>query len=289
MIRSMTGYGRGEAEASGERWMVEAKSVNHRYLDVRTKSPGELFGFDLEAQRAVQERFGRGRFEILISRESSTAGTTALRRDVMVQYLNELRELRNEFDFEGQITVDSVLGLPGVIDEKQAGVDESGLAVLRKALGAALDNLEAMRKREGESIEKDLRMRVERILSTATEVEGRVPALNAQLHDRLVGRLKDLVEGISLDAARVEQEVAFLVERSDVTEELVRLGIHTRQFLAFLEEKEPVGRKMDFLIQEMNREINTLGSKIGDAEVAQMVVLMKSELEKVREQVQNVE
>lgn len=285
----MTGYGRGEAATPAGRWIVEMKSVNHRFLDVKAKVPSEFFGLDIEFSRIVQEQCSRGRFEIQVSREGGDSAAGGINRAALIQYLDELRALRQDLDIEGPVSLDTLLTLPHVVVEegKKAGEDTS--KALLDALRTALAALNKMRAKEGESILQDLRNRVERILSVAADIEGRIPQLNAALRERLSLRLKELLQGAPVDQQRLEQELAFLAERSDVTEELVRLNIHGKQFLAYLNEKEPVGRKMDFLLQEMNREINTLGSKIGDADVAQLVVNLKSELEKIREQVQNVE
>jgi uncharacterized protein (TIGR00255 family) len=289
MIRSMTGYGRGEAAISGGSWVVEVKSVNHRFLDVRTKLPSDLFALDLQVNRMLQDRFSRGRFEVLFNREASGSRRNAVNREALAQYLQDLRALGAELKIPGEVTLDTLLKLPDVIQDSAPRMGEEAHATLLEALGQALTALQQMREQEGKAVSADLRERMERILKVSKTIDGQVPALNKALHARLIGRLEELVAGVALDAGRVEQEVAFLIERSDVTEELVRLGIHVRQFIAYLDESEPVGRKLDFLIQEINREVNTLGSKIGDAEVAQLVVNMKSELEKVREQVQNVE
>lgn len=285
----MTGYGRGEAETPAGRWTVEIKSVNHRFLDVKVKLPSVFFALDLEFNRIVQESCSRGRFEILVSREGGDDSAGGINRDAVIHYLEDLRHLRQDLDIEGAVTLDTLLALPNVVREQSAKPGPETQDALLGVLRTALKALNAMRDKEGAAIHADMRARVEKLLAVAAEIESRVPRLNAALRDRLLGRLNELLQGTSVDQQRVEQEVAFLAERSDVTEELVRLNIHGKQFLSFLDEKEPVGRKMDFLLQEMNREVNTLGSKIGDAEVAQLVVHLKSELEKIREQVQNVE
>jgi uncharacterized protein (TIGR00255 family) len=285
----MTGYGRGEADTPAGRWIVEMKSVNHRYLDVKAKLPSEFFGLDIEFTRIVQEQCSRGRFEVLVSREAGETTGGGINRAAVVHYLEELRTLRQELDIEGGVTLSTLLTLPNVVvEEGPKGGEETEKALL-DALRTALGALNKMRAKEGDSIRADLQTRVERILAVAADIEKRIPQLTTALRDKLQGRVQELLQGSMVDSQRLEQEVAFLAERSDVTEELVRLNIHGKQFLAYLSEKEPVGRKMDFLLQEMNREINTLGSKIGDADVAQLVVNLKSELEKIREQVQNVE
>ena len=289
MIRSMTGYGRGEASVGPTRWTVEAKSVNHRFLDVRSRLPAELFGGDIEVQRVIQERFSRGRFEVNVSRETDQLERSVIHRGRFAQYLSTLQELKNEYGIEESIGFQTLLSLPGVLEETSKGAEEGARDAMQEALAAALQGVEEMRRREGEAIAADLRRRIERILEISADVDQRLPALNEQIRERLRTRLEELAQGVTLDAQRLEQEVVYLIERADVTEEVVRLGIHGREFLAFLDQTKPVGRKMDFLIQEINREVNTLGSKIGDPDVAKLVVEMKSELEKIREQVQNVE
>jgi uncharacterized protein (TIGR00255 family) len=289
MIRSMTGYGRGEHESPSGRYIVEVKSVNHRFLDVKTKVPSEFFALDVEVGRIVQESCARGRFEILVSREGGAAGVGSISRAAIIHYLDQLRGLRQELDIEGHVTLDTLLTLPNVVVDETTRASDEGREAALKALRAALGALNAMRVKEGAAIEKDLLARVEHIVRVAAEVEAKIPELNAALRDRMLLRMNELLQGAPLDKQRVEQEVAFLAERSDVTEEIVRLNIHAKQFRSFLADQEPVGRKMDFLLQEMNREVNTLGSKIADAAVAQLVVNIKSELEKIREQVQNVE
>lgn len=289
MIRSMTGYGRGEAETSAGRWVAEIKSVNHRFLDIKTKLPSELFGSDIEIQRRIQSRCSRGRFEVLVILERHDAKLPIINKAVLEGYLRQLRHLQTELQLDGRLTLETLLALPEVVQEVQPSTLVDGQQAALAALDRALESLHAMREREGQAMYEDLKTRITKVLNLCTAVEQKVPLLNALLRERLLARLRELSQGVALDPQRVEQEAAILVERSDVTEELVRLGIHARQFLAFLEEHEPVGRKMDFLIQEMNREVNTLGAKVADAEVAQSVVGLKSELEKIREQVQNVE
>ena len=289
MIRSMTGYGRGEADIQGMRWVVEVKSVNHRFLDVKSKLPPELFALDIEFNRVVQEKCARGRFEILVTREAAAAGSGGINRAALVHYLNQLRDLRLDLDIEGPITLGTLLSLPDVVQKEREPLDEDRQRALIALLGTALQGLNAMRAKEGEATRADMKPRIEAMRAVSEDIRARGPQLNQALRDRLSARLKELLGTTQVDASRLEQELAFLADRSDVTEELVRLGIHIKQFLAYLDDSEPVGRKMDFLLQEMNREVNTLGSKIADADVAQLVVNLKSELEKVREQVQNVE
>jgi len=293
MIRSMTGFGRGEAEGAGGRFAVEMRSVNNRYLDVQVKVPRSLAALEPRIRRDVQARFSRGRIDVFISRSGGEAAPLRLKVDheLAGQYIAVLQELKSGHALSGEVDLALVQGLPDVITREEVHEDIEALwSVLVTSLTAAMDGLAAMRGREGEILEKDIVGRLEAIGTTAAAVRSRVPATIEAARRRMTDSLARILREVP-DPDRVAQEIAILAERTDVTEELTRLDSHGAQFQALVSAagNEPTGRKLDFLTQEMGREVNTIASKAMDAEISLLVVNIKAELEKIREQVQNIE
>jgi uncharacterized protein (TIGR00255 family) len=292
MLKSMTGYGRGESAGAGRTFTVEAQSLNHRYLEVRARLPRRLTGLELRTQQEVQRRFARGHFDITVSERLAGQRPRTLRVDegLAAAYVEALHKLQSIGGLRGELTLDHLAAQRDLLihDEEEESL-ETAWADLRPALLAALDAMEAMRVREGQALEREIVARLGAVEALLGEVQERVPRAARAQKDRLQARVAELLDGRPLDPGRLEQEAALLADRADVREECVRLGSHLAQFRALLGEGGSQGRRFDFLLQEMNREANTIGSKSADAEVSHLVVAMKAELEKIREQVQNVE
>jgi uncharacterized protein (TIGR00255 family) len=294
MIRSMTGYGR--AEVSGPRLSVsvECRSVNHRHLDVSLRLPRALAAFEAEARRLVQAAVQRGRVDV--SATLSAAGGASLNPlTVNVgqarEYESAARHLAGELGITPALRLEWLLGQPGVLArEAEAAVPpEDGWALLAEALGQALADLVARRETEGKALGQELAALHESLGARVEQIAVRAPETQARRAARLRERVQALLGETPLDEGRLATEVAALAERADITEELARLRVHLGELRALVEGGPGVGRTMDFLIQEINREVNTVGSKADDLEIAQAVIAAKSILEKIREQVQNIE
>ncbi len=291
MIRSMTGFGAGHGASGGEELDVEVRSVNHKFCEVKVRTPRELAALELDAARAVKERLARGGVEVSLRRPGA-AGGLAPRVDVALaqSYARAFAEIAARTGLGGGPTLSDVIGAEGGVRLEERAVDvDAAREALRGALGAALDALVAMRAREGEALGKDLAARLAHVEALVGRVAGLVPAAVEAHQARLEERVQELARGVPVDPARLAQEIAILADRTDVTEEITRLRSHVAQVQALLAAGEPAGRKLDFLVQEMHREVNTIGSKSQSAEIAAAVVEMKAEVERMREQVQNVE
>ncbi len=291
MIRSMTGFGAGHGAAGGEELDVEVRSVNHKFCEVKVRLPRELAALEIEIAKAVKERLARGGVEVAVRRPGPGAGL-APRVDVALaeSYARAFHEIQVRLGLPGAVTLGDVLAADGVVrlEERTVTADAAREAV-RRGLGAALDALAEMRAREGEALARDLAARLDLVEASVARVEGLVPQVVEHHRARLAERVLELTRGVALDPARLAQEVALLADRTDVTEEVTRLRSHLAQARALLSLAEPAGRKLDFLVQEMHREVNTIGSKAQSAEIAAIVVATKAEVERMREQVQNVE
>ena len=291
MIRSMTGFGAGHGAGATEALDVEVRSVNHKFCEVKVRLPRELGALEPEAVKLVKERLARGGIDVSV-RRAGGAGALAPRVDVALAeaYARAFEELRARLRLPGAVTLADVAGADGVIrlDEPELDLD-AARAALRVAMGTALDALAAMRAREGEALARDLAGRLDAVEALVTRAAALVPQAVEHHRARLAERVQELTRGIPLDPARLAQEVALFADRTDVTEEVTRLRSHLAQARALLGSGDPAGRKLDFLVQEMHREVNTIGSKSQSAEIAAIVVTAKAEVERMREQVQNVE
>jgi uncharacterized protein (TIGR00255 family) len=294
MIRSMTGFGRAEAMAGGKRLAVEMKSLNHRYLEISLRLPALLSPLEIEIKKKIGEFFSRGRIEVSIRMEegetAETDGRLALNMPRVRSYYFLLTQLKDELALPDAVTLSMLAGFRDIFTTKEAEEATEVLWVeLAPVLQEAMRTLMEMRGTEGEVLKKDLQARVGEIKNQLAGISLRAPAVVLEYRRRLTERIQELTEGMVMDEARLSQEVAIMAEKSDITEEMVRLDSHLVQFVDLLNEGEGIGRKVDFLIQEMNREVNTIGSKSGDAVIARHVIEMKSELARLREQVQNIE
>lgn len=292
MLQSMTGFGRGSTEFGGRSFTVELRSVNHRYCDVRLHVPNEFARVGPKLEAGLRKKFTRGRIDLRLDVAlTSGAAVTLDVNHARVEALGEaLKQIASALGVPEQPSATWVASQPGVLRSMEEEVDDDTLfAALRPALDVAMQELLGMRTREGAALEAELRKHLTRLSASSALVAERVEPSIEVRRDRLRERVNALLEDSALDPARLEHEVAILSERSDVTEELERLTSHFKHAEHFFEAGGAVGRKLDFLIQEMNRETNTIGSKSGDSGIAHLVVEMKAELERMREQVQNVE
>jgi uncharacterized protein (TIGR00255 family) len=290
MIKSMTGYGKGEARCDDRRFVVEVRSVNHRYCDITLRLPRRYALLEGEIRKAVAGRVSRGKVDLTLAMEGGEVAPAALEvnEPLADAYYAVICSLKKRLGLGGDITVRDVVSVPDIITFKEEAPDiEKERPLIEEAINSALDRLEEMKRAEGDALAREIFGRLDRIGRAIDDVERRAPEVVELCKKRLSERVGGL--GYQVDEGRLAQEVAFFADRSDISEELVRLRSHLEQFRAICEAPEPSGRKLDFLIQEINREINTVGSKGSDALISQSVVEVKAELEKIREQVQNIE
>jgi uncharacterized protein (TIGR00255 family) len=292
MLKSMTGFGRAEGETTLGRVVVESRSVNHRYCDINTKLPKRLSFFESRIKEIIRSQVSRGRIDVSLRLDTVGEEKVQLSVDLELaqQYYRVFQDLREKLQLKDEVTLNLLAGAKDLITAKEESGDiEPYWQEILPILKQSFKNMDDMKRLEGESLTKDLQQRLEHIAQQLQIIKQQFPShLKANL-SRLHERLRSLLEGMEIDPLRFQQEIAFLAERTDITEEIVRAESHLAQFSSLLEGNEPVGRKMDFLLQEIHREVNTVSSKANDAEISQRVVEMKSELEKIREQVQNIE
>jgi uncharacterized protein (TIGR00255 family) len=292
MIKSMTGYGRVETIQEGRNIIVEAKSVNHRFLEIFLRTPSALFPLEAEFKKKISERFKRGRIEVSIKLEGEGADVSKvnLNLDIARDYFNVLTRLKTEFNLEAPISLKTLAGFRDIFTPPvDVQLSPDFVNQVEKTFLESLAMLINMRQDEGFAMFQDMDMRLKAIKGILETIKLRAPQVVIEYQNRLAERIKELAAGYALDDARLAQEVAFMAERSDITEEIVRMHSHIGQFEEFLQSEATEGRKIDFLLQEMNREINTIGSKSSDVEITRRVIEIKSELGKLREQAQNIE
>lgn len=292
MIKSMTGFGQGEATSERYAVRVELRSVNHRYLDLFLRVPKQYSQLEEVLRRAISERIARGRVEAAVTVEefAQKERNVQLNAPLLLGYLRALGAIQEVLGSDEEVTLSQVLTLPGILEVEEPECDWEELqGVLLEAAGQALTDLAQMRAAEGARLCRDLEEKITRIAELQRQVAEIAPQVVVDYRERLRERLRELLQGTTLTEERFLAEVALFADRCSIDEELVRLASHTQQLKDLLHSTEPVGRKLDFLIQEMNREVNTIGAKGSSAHIAGLVVELKSELEKVREQVQNIE
>jgi len=292
MIRSMTGYGRGEVQVSGGACVVEVRSLNHRYCEIAVKTPRSFAAVENRIREIIRSRFSRGRFDAHVSVDFTASSSRRLVVDHALarQLYTALTELGRELGIGSQVNLATLMELREIVRlEENEHQSEDLWPAIQEALEIALANLQHTRLSEGEALGRDLLQRVQLIEDWQAQIESRLPSLLIEYRQKLEGRISRLFGDLEIDPARLAQEVVFYAERSDVTEEMTRLHTHLAEFKRLLHATEPVGRKLDFLLQEMNREINTTSSKVADSEIAALVIDIKSELERIREQAQNIE
>ena len=292
MIHSMTGYGKGEARQDDITLTVEIKTVNHRYADISVKLPRTFLSLENGVRKQVAAVVGRGKVDVYVNYELASEAQVVpkLNNDLAVAYHKLFVELAGNLNLQDRISIDHIINQRDVVRVEEAEIDESTLeSCLRSATAVALESLLAMRAAEGEETRKDIEDRLNVTETILAQIEQRAPQVPAEWQERLTERLERLQQNVEWDPQRVAQEIAVYTDRCDISEEITRFKSHLIQFRGMLDDQEPVGRRMDFLVQELNREVNTMGSKSNDAELTTAVVTLKSELEKIREQVQNIE
>ena len=292
MVKSMTGYGRAVETVNGREFTVEIRSVNNRYLDCTVKLPRTLSFAEDTVKQAVKASISRGKVDVFVSQRSEGMPevTVSLNRDVAEAYIRAMRQMAEEFQIREDISVALVSQMSDVFTVDRPQVDEEQLlADLMQVVGHALEGYDAMRSREGEALKADLTGRGNTIRSLVSQVEEGNPQTVADYRTRLYQKLQEVLANTAIDESRILTEAAIFADKVAVDEETVRLRSHLEQMDSMLATGGPIGRKLDFLLQEMNREANTIGSKCTDLRLARVVVDIKAELEKIREQTQNIE
>jgi uncharacterized protein (TIGR00255 family) len=292
MLLSMTGFGRGEARSGRGSIQVEIRSVNHRYSEISIRLPKVLTLLEGRVRERIQDRLSRGKVNVAVSLdgEEGDLGRLTLNREVAGRFFEVLRELKRDFGLEGQLDLASFLNLPDVLSwEREALDEETGWELLRPALDLAAEDILSMKRREGENLGRDLMARLDLMGQAVVRVRTRAPLMVDSLRTRIQERLLEAGQDLEYNHNRLETEIVLFADRSDCTEECVRLESHLQMFRELIAAPEPAGRKLNFLLQEMNREANTIGSKAQDIEIARDVIGLKEEIEKIREQVQNFE
>ena len=292
-MKSMTGFGRGAVTEANFNVSVELKTVNNRYLDLNLRLPHELQTLEAPIKKLISNRLSRGRIEVYLNYERATEIQYELNRPLISGYLSALKELQDEFQLNGEPDLNSIARLPNVLQTKKDDLTPEFIWGVEQAFETALNELESMRETEGDSLNTELNFRL-------SEIENRLPVIKAETanvaeeyQQRLTKRITELLSKtgaqIELDQTRLVQEVAYLADRSDISEEITRLKSHIEQFRAIMDEEKEVGKRLDFLTQELNREANTILSKSNNLIIKENGLAIKSEIEKMREQVQNIE
>jgi len=288
----MTGYGRGEYENGGRKYVVEIKTVNHRYADIFVKVPRQISFIEDRVRQTVSKNLSRGKIDVFVNYESNEENSKLVVIDNVLaeSYINAVRFLKDNYGLQDDISTSLISRFPDVlkVEKAEEDVDEiwEGLKV---ALDEAIDCVIKMRENEGEELKNDLLKKAAYVECLVGEISERAPEVVKDYKQRLETRIKELLEQQTIDESRLAMEVAIFADRCSIDEELVRIKSHINQLKEILDMDQPIGRKLDFLIQEMNREINTIGSKANDLLITKNVIEIKSEIEKIREQIQNVE
>jgi uncharacterized protein (TIGR00255 family) len=292
-MKSMTGFGRGGFSGQDFSVTVEIKTVNNRYLDVHLRAGQELSSIEAVIRRRVGARLSRGRVDLTINLERTGATAYEINRPLVTGYVKALREIQEQFGLAGELDVNSIARVPGALTPARNGLNEESISGVERALDSALDDLEQMRASEGAALASEMRVRVAKIEAEVPIIEAAASGLVDAYRQRLQKRIAELIvrggQTVELDSGRLAQEVAYLADRSDISEELARLRSHLEQFRAALETDGEVGKRLDFLLQELNREANTVLSKSTEVAIKDSALAIKAEVEKLREQVQNVE
>jgi uncharacterized protein (TIGR00255 family) len=288
----MTGYGRGEIDHGGAKFSVELNSVNRKQSDIVVNLPRDLSELEPRIRQAVNQKISRGRTNVVVSFHQGSNGTRALALDTVLarSYADAMHALQKELNAPGEITINTILQAPGVMRQPEESFNaDKAWPAIERALESALAELIRMREREGKHLAKDLIHRLKLMRKELKEVRALYPNVVKKYRDVLIERLSKAGLVLHVDDERLVKEITFFADRSDISEELTRLESHLAQFAHHLRKNEPVGRTLEFITQEIFRELNTLGAKSNDADISQRVVACKAELEKIREQIQNLE
>ena len=292
MLKSMTGFGRAQKEIDGYVITVELKSVNHRYFEFSSRVPRQYGFLDEKLKSYINGKVSRGRIECYVTIEALNTDTAdvVVNHTLATAYVNALKEIAETYKLKDDFGASTISRFPEVLVVRKSDEDEEKLwGYVQEVCSEAIDKFVAMREVEGSKMKDDIYSRGQFILDCVSYIEERSPQTVKEYNDKLVERVHELLGDVSLDESRILQEVAIYADKVAVAEETVRLRSHIEQLNAFISSDEPVGRKMDFLVQEINRETNTIGSKANDVDIARKVVDIKAEVEKIREQIQNIE
>ncbi|MFH1939662.1 MAG: YicC/YloC family endoribonuclease [bacterium] len=291
MIKSMTGYGVGRAKEEDGECLVEIKSLNNKYCDVNIKNNFQSLEIEQKIEKLIKDRVSRGKVNILVKVENYglTEEKIILNEDIADSCYKNLKTLKEKYKLKDEIGIDSMLKFKDIFTTVKEEESAKIWPLVEKATNLALDSLLKMREREGKVLVADIRKRVKKIQKLIDKIEKYSKSSPLDYKDKFLSKIKNLTDGLNVDEGRIELEAAIFAEKTDITEEITRLESHLIQFDDLLNSEESVGRKMDFLTQEINREVNTIGSKTNDIKVTSLVVLVKSELEKAREQARNIE
>jgi TIGR00255 family protein len=287
----MTGFGRASLESNGKNYIIEIKTVNNKYSDITVKSPKRLSFMEDKIRKQIANRITRGKVEVSVSffDFSNKSKNVVLNKEIAKEYIKQLREIADENNLSENISVVEIAKLPDILNSIDSDNDEEIAGEALKCLNMALDSLIEMRKAEGENIKQDLLVRIERVQNLVDKIAENSKGIVEEYVSKLEKRVKEILKTDVVDENRIAQEAVIYADKTSIEEELTRLNSHIVQFKELVNSDGPVGKKLDFMIQEMNRETNTIGSKAGSGEITKAVIDLKVELEDIREQIQNIE
>lgn len=290
-MKSMTGFGRASLESNGKNYIIEIKTVNNKYSDITVKSPKRLSFMEDKIRKQIANRITRGKVEVSVSffDFSNKSKNVVLNKEIAKEYIKQLREIADENNLSENISVVEIAKLPDILNSIDSDNDEESASEALQCLNMALDSLIEMRKAEGENIKQDLLVRIERVQNLVDKIAENSKGIVEEYVSKLEKRVKEILKTDVVDENRIAQEAVIYADKTSIEEELTRLNSHIVQFKELVNSDGPVGKKLDFMIQEMNRETNTIGSKAGSGEITKAVIDLKVELEDIREQIQNIE
>lgn len=290
-MKSMTGFGRASLESNGKNYIIEIKTVNNKYSDITVKSPKRLSFMEDKIRKQIANRITRGKVEVSVSffDFSNKSKNVVLNKEIAKEYIKQLREIADENNLSENISVVEIAKLPDILNSIDSDNDEEIASEALQCLNMALDSLIEMRKTEGENIKQDLLVRIERVHNLVDKIAENSKGIVEEYVSKLEKRVKEILKTDVVDENRIAQEAVIYADKTSIEEELTRLNSHIVQFKELVNSDGSVGKKLDFMIQEMNRETNTIGSKAGSGEITKAVIDLKVELEDIREQIQNIE
>ena len=290
-MKSMTGFGRASLESNGKNYIIEIKTVNNKYSDITVKSPKRLSFMEDKIRKQIANRITRGKVEVSVSffDFSNKSKNVVLNKEIAKEYIKQLREIADENNLSENISVVEIAKLPDILNSIDSDNDEEIAGEALQCLNMALDSLIEMRKTEGENIKQDLLVRIERVQNLVDKIAENSKGIVEEYVSKLEKRVKEILKTDVVDENRIAQEAVIYADKTSIEEELTRLNSHIVQFKELVNSDGPVGKKLDFMIQEMNRETNTIGSKAGSGEITKAVIDLKVELGDIREQIQNIE
>lgn len=289
----MTGFGQAECQDGDYSYKAEIRSVNNRFIEINTRLPKAFLDMELPLKKLIKSHCARGSINITISLSNSNgnSGEWEIKANLPLasQYVEAVKEIQTSLGLEGNLSIDSVIGLRDILKVEPVAIDPAKESLLLNMAESALTSLQKMREEEGQHLQRDLSERLDNIEKHAEQIKNRQPEVIQEYKLRLKEKIKLLNDGIEIDESRLAQETAIMADRCDITEEITRLSSHLNQFRNLFDSSEPIGRKLEFITQEINREVNTMGSKSSNIQLSNLVIEIKSTLEKIREQLQNIE